>query len=307
MEIIGLEEKTEYNKDFELLQSFAKYSNLNSKFFNSTDLRRFVNNEEGVCSTLKTFDKGIRILNEKLSYNTPCKNPIFQKPSEIYATPLHANVFYTRLSSCLNIKLDDGQKSSAEKNSSLLNEQIFSDSFAHTYIFDIHKFYMPPFFTPLFIGIVCSVTKGNISWEKFRKNVLSISESFYYINHKEISSFLPPESEMMDLYEYWLELHFPNELYNFINDLDKAMNSSDRILSYNLNFIADALAKDLFFFRITQKSFLKQFGETLKDYQNTPLVDPTTMKPNNFDLIQGYNEMAALYHNKEFTFVQNIS
>lgn len=333
MENMNSEEITEYGKDFELLKSFVSYNNRKcNEVFNSTDLRRFMFDQSGnsFITSDKTYDKGIRILKEKFSCDTIGKNPVFQKPSE-YTIPLHTYVFNTRLASCLNIncsklytkqELPDDLRLSSKKIASLVNAENFSVPFSHTFVFDIHNYNMPPFFVPLFVGIVCSLTKNlpkieNVCCNKpkiknvlnnFRTTVLSISESFYYTEHKNINRFLPEKKELLNLYTYWLELYFPDELFIFIEEQRNVIFSNNYTLSRNLIIIINKFAEEWFLNRIDQKSFLEQYQTLVTEYLRTPSFDTATNSLNNFDLIQKYDELIESYHIKEITFIkENIT
>ena len=313
--------KYTYDKEFKLLQAFANFSllvNPQKEHFNSTKLRHLINDSDVQCISLKTFDQGIRLLNEKFSTITST-NPVFLKHSELNGLPLHTRVFYQRLPLCLCLPMSsqelydkqlitDEQKEKKERLDSLLGLSPSNDSTAYAYTFDIHNFDMSPFFAPLFIGIIGSLSKEKSTWKKFRENALVISEAFYNENHSEINQYLPENADMrIDLYDYWLEIHFSDKLFNLLSKFDDIINNgNDRTLSFNLNILADGLSEDIFLTRVNQNIFLQHIDKTLKLYLDTPMIDPTTHKPRKLDLLKEYETALQKIRTEEIWLIQKL-
>ena len=314
--------KYTYDNDIKLLQTFStclQISNQQEGLFNSTNLRNLIDVSDVQCISLKTFDQGIRLINKKLSTSTS-KNPVFLKQSELNSLPLHTRVFYQRLPLCLCFSMSNQElynkqpvsnepKEKEEKLDSLLGFSHPSDgSTSHAYTFDIHNFHMPPLLAPLFIGIIGSLSKEKSTWKKFRKTALEISEAFYNEKHPEINLFLPKDADKrMDLYDYWLDIHFPDELFNLLSKFDNIINDGhDRILSYNLNILADELSQDIFLTRINQNMFLQHIAKTLELYLTTPMVDPTTLKPRDLDLLKEHDSAFQKFRVEEICLLQNL-
>lgn len=311
---ITKENKYTCTKEFSLLQSFIKFFNCSDsqdKYLNSTDIRRLIDCADIPCISTKTFDSDIRLLNEKLQPNKTNRNPVYQTLLDSETLPLHTCVFYHRLPLCLNLNLygqelyneqpeDNEQKEYREKLNSLLGIQFTNPSPTNTYTFDIRNFDMPPFFAPLFVGIIGSLKKEKTSWQSFRKNTLEISDSFCNVNHTEINQFLPDSTDVRrDLYTYWLELYFSDELFDLISEFDKLIHGNDRILSHNLNIMANILSQELFLTRINQEKFLQHMKTKLELYLNTSLVNLNTKEPNNLDLFNEYSQASQKYHTEE--------
>lgn len=286
------------------------------KLFNSTKIRHLLDSTDSSAISLKTYDAGINSLNINLPHKTISANPIFQNPSEKNDTSLHTCIFFQRLAFCLNLNLyektlynkqpkNEEVTESRKHLHSLLNLSIAEEFFCQ-YTFDIHNFYMPPLFVPLFVGIVGSLKKEKSSWKSFRENVLNISESFYLGNYQEIIAFIPnDDAARKDLWTYWIELYFPDDLYNLIEKFDNLIHNNDRILAYNLNYLVDKLANDIFFTRIDLKNFINHLDIKLDQYLSTPLVDPITLKHNNLDLCKEYWESSCKFHAREMACLRN--
>lgn len=306
-----------YESEFRLLQIFANFSQLSDSqegFFNSTKLRRLISNSDSPCISLKTFDKNIQLLNSRISNDTK-ENPVFQTCAKFKNQPLHADIFYRRLPLCLCCDLsektlfnkqdtDDSVIKFYEKLNRILRLNASAPS--HIYTFDIHNLYMPPFFTPLFIGIVGSLKKEKSSWKSFRESALEISEAFYNENHSEINQFLPDDFDNRnDLYTYWLEIHFPDPLFDLLSEFDKIISSGiDPILSHNLNCLASSLSDDIFLTRIKTKDFLQHLKDVLDLYLNTPMINPATLERRNIDIFEEYKNSLQEAHTKEAIHIQ---
>lgn len=313
------EKEYTFDEDFRFIQSFSYYFHRDyseTVFFNSTKLRRLISNSDSPCITLKTFDKNIRLLNSRISSDTR-KNPVFQTCAKFKNQPLHTDIFYRRLPLCLCFDLsektlfnkqdtDDSVIKFYEKLNRILSLDTSAPS--HIYTFDIHNLYMPPFFAPLFIGIVGSLKKEKSSWKSFRKSALEISEAFYNEKHLEINQFLPDDFEIRnDLYIYWLELHFPDQLFNLLSEFDKIISSGiDPILSHNLNCLAPALSDDIFLTRIKTIDFFQHLKDVLNLYLNTPMVNPATLERKNIDIFEEYKKSLQEAHTEEAIHIQKI-
>lgn len=313
------EKEYTFDEDFRFIQSFSYYFHheySETVFFNSTKLRRLISNSDSPCISLKTFDKNIRLLNSRISNDTR-ENPVFQTCAKFKNQPLHTDIFYRRLPLCLCFDL-------SEKN--LFNKQDTDDSVikfyeklnrilsldtsapSHIYTFDIHNLYMPPFFAPLFIGIVGSLKKEKSSWRSFRKTALEISEAFYNENHSEINQYLPDKDDSRkNLYTYWLEIHFPDQLFNLLSEFNKIINSGiDPILSHNLNCLAPALSDDIFLTRIKTIDFFQHLKDVLNLYLNTPMINPATLERRNIDIFEEYKKSLQEAHTEEAIHIQEI-
>lgn len=309
-----------YENEFGLLQSFMDFfyitTDSEKDFFNSTQLRRLIDDSDIPCISLKTFDTGIRLINEKLNIT---KNPLLTQ-SELNSSPLHTRVFYQRLPSCLCLPMSSqklyDKKLKDKKHKEIIDLLLVlhtSNFSSYTYTFDIHKFCMPPFLAPLFIGIIGSLKKGKKSWKNFRESVLEIIEAFYNGNSynekpPKINQFLPENADTrMDLYTYWLEIHFPDELFSLLSKFDKIINNdNDRILSYNLKILADGLFKDIFLTRNKQNGFLQHIAQTLESYLNTPMIDPITFEPKRPDLCEECESSLRKFHTEEIILIQEL-
>ena len=306
--------ENEYIDEFKFLQSFKEYFfHVDSKeeLLNSTKIRHLIDCSDIPCISTKTFDSSIRILNKELQNNKTIINPAFQTPLTSKPLPLHTKVFYHRLPFFLNLNLyelelynkqpqDIAQKNYREKLNLLLGLQFSDPSPIYTYTFDIHKFYMPPFFAPLFVGVIGSLSKEKQGWQKFRESTLLISDSFCNENHPEINKFLPKSTDVRnDLYTYWLELYFSDTLFNLISEFDELMHVNDVILSHNINIMTNSLSQEQFFTRINQEKFLQHMKTKLKLYRKTPLVNPITNELSNLDLCEEYSQASNEYHTEE--------
>lgn len=308
-----------YESEFRLLQIFANFSQLSNSqegFFNSTKLRRLISNSDSPCISLKTFDKNIRLLNSRISNDTR-ENPVFQTCTKFKNQPLHTDIFYRRLPLCLCFNLNgkplfnkQDTDDSVIKSYKKLNHILSLDTPvpSHIYTFDIHNLNMPPFFAPLFIGIVGSLKKEKSSWRSFRKTALEISEAFYNENHSEINQYLPDKDDSRkNLYTYWLEIHFPDQLFNLLSEFDKIINSGiDPTLSHNLDCLAPALSDDIFLTRIKTIDFFQHLKDVLNLYLNTPMVNPATLERRNIDILEEYKKSLQEAHTEEAIHIQEI-
>lgn len=303
-----------FEKDFNLLQLFyCFYCKSPSKDkYNSSKLRKIICKTEAYCISSKTFDQNINELNEKIrSGNAYFSNPAFQSPNFLSSTSSsHSQIFYRRLPFCLNLT---GQEYKEQKESETLQksrEKLYNIFFKQaslpptfqSYIFEIRNFYMPPFFTPLFVGIVGSLKKEKTSWESFRKNALEISEIFYSENHPEINEFIPEAKDMrVSLYNFWLELHFPDELFNLIEKYEEIIKTNnDPLLSHNLTVFMSKFQQLNFLTRTGQKKFLLYMDDLLQQYLNTPLIDPDTCSLRDIDLSREFfNSLVAIQSSEQ--------
>ncbi len=311
---ITKENEYAYTKEFSLLQSFSKSFNCSDaqdKRLNSTKIRHLIDCADVPCISTKTFDANIRLLNEKLPCNKANINPARQPQLRLNDMPLHTYVFYQRLPFCLNLNSyeeelytkeveNSEQKEHRQKLNLILGLESTKSSPYYFYTFDIHNYYMPPFFAPLFVGILDSLKKEKTSWQSFRKSTLDIADFFCNENHPEVNQFLPENADIRrELYTYWLELYFPDELFDLISEFDKIIHGNDRILSYNLNIMTDSLSNELFLTRINQEKFLQHMKSKLELYLNTPLANPTIDESKDWTLCKEYSHASNKYHTEE--------
>lgn len=313
------EKEYTFDNDFRLIQSFSYYfprDYSETVFFNSTKLRRLISNSDSPCISLKTFDENIRLINSRIP-NNASENPVFRTYAKFKNQPLHTDIFYRRLPLCLCFDLngktlfnkqdtDDSVIKSHEKLNHILGLDTPVPS--HIYTFDIHNLNMPPFFAPLFIGIVGSLKKEKSSWRSFRKTALEISEAFYNENHSEINQYLPDKDDSRkNLYTYWLEIHFPDQLFNLLSEFDKIINSGiDLILSHNLNCLAPALSDDIFLTRIKTIDFFQHLKDVLDLFLNTPMINSETLERRNIDIFEEYKKSLQEAHTEEAIHIQEL-
>lgn len=278
------EKTTEYTYaiDFELIKAFTNYfyNAYSAKdSVNSSKLRRILAEPDSACLSTKTYDDHIKLLNKQL-------NPALQSNPELKTQPLHTTVFYKRLPFFLCFDLygaalygeespNDTDIESRKNPNSLLNLHNYNPA-SCLYPIDIHKLYMPSFFAPLFIGVIGGLSKEKSSWNNFKKNVLEISTEFIQdsteFNQKcpdkkiEINKYLPKEDTVRnDLYTYWLEIHFPDELFDLLKTSENIINHEiDRIFAYNLSILVSTLSNDIFLTRIKAKEFWQNLGNIIK-------------------------------------------
>ena len=308
-----------YDNELKLLQLFSNLfhsTDTEDAFLNSTKLRHIINNSDTPCISLKTFDEGIHLLNKQFSTRTS-ENPVFQNYAEFKNLPLHTDVFYLRLPLCLCFDLnrkvlfnkhetDDAAIKSYEKLNHILGLKTPAPSHIHT--FDIHNLYVPPFLAPLFVGIIGSLKKEKSSWRSFRKTVLEISESFYNENHLEINQYLPEAADIRkDLYTYWLEIHFPDPLFDLLAEFDKIITSGiDPMLSHNLQYLASTLSEEIFLTRIKTNDIFQKLKDILELYLTTPMIDPKTLELRNLDLFKEYETTLQKSRTEEILHIQEL-
>lgn len=278
------EKTTEYTYaiEFELIKTFTDYfykAYTAKNSVNSSKLRRILADSDSACLSTRTYDDHIKLLNKQL-------NPVFQFNSKSKIQPLHTTVFYKRLPFFLCFDLygaalyreeppNDTDIESRKTPNSLLNLHNYNPA-SCLYPIDIHKLYMPSFFAPLFIGVIGGLSKEKSSWRSFRENVLEISAEFIQnsteFNQKcpdikiEINKYLPKEDKEREvLYTYWLEKHFPDELFDILITSEDIINhGTDRIFAYNLSILVSNLSNDLFLTRIRAKEFWQNLGNIIK-------------------------------------------
>ena len=291
-----------YDNELKLLQLFSNLfhsTDTEDAFLNSTKLRHIINNSDTPCISLKTFDEGIHLLNKKFSTRTS-ENPVFQNYAEFKNLPLHTDVFYLRLPLCLCFDLN---------RKVLFNKHETDDAApSHIHTFDIHNLYVPPFLAPLFVGIIGSLKKEKSSWRSFRKTVLEISESFYNENHLEINQYLPEAADIRkDLYTYWLEIHFPDPLFDLLAEFDKIITSGiDPMLSHNLQYLASTLSEEIFLTRIKTNDIFQKLKDILELYLTTPMIDPKTLELRNLDLFKEYETTLQKSRTEEILHIQEL-
>lgn len=304
-------------QDFKNLQLFHMYYFKWNASYNSSKLRTLIDKAEVPCISTKTFDSNLKLINigiRDIITGKRNSNPVY-----LPAIPdtLYSQFFYCRLCYCLLLEGNELKyqveeqvlKKSREKIQTIVSADSLlrdcdwntSNVSPHDYIFDIHKFNMPPFFAPLFVGIVGSVKKGKNSWLSFKKSVLYIAESFYLEEHHDINQFLPDDKEVRrSLYNYWIEAYYSDEAFNFVEELTKITQKyDDPIFSYNLRLLIGNLSELVFLTTSGRKSFCEYMHKILDQYLNTPLIDPHTGKLRNIDLFNEFEYARSTIQNLE--------
>lgn len=313
-------------EDFKLLNLFNNYY---YKYFNedlyytSSKLRAMIDKEDFPCITLKTYDSGIKLLNSELNFANNWKehniNLACQSIDQSKIIPLHTRIFFQRLPSCFNLFEKELYEYKGEAEEHKHHREIFNKKFgfledqyifpenngsaisSYNYAFKIQKHKMPPFFAPLFIGIVGSLKKEKTNWKNFREHALNLAEEFYKEEYQKINVFIPnDENKRKSLYTYWLELFYPDELFNLITEIDKMIfQHSDLIFSYNLCILSDAISYVPFLTRIGTKMFCQWINITISDYKKTPTIDSDTGKLQNIDLFTKFDKIRCYIQNYE--------
>lgn len=319
-------------EDLKLLSSFNEYYQKNcdeGSCYTPSKLRTMIEKAEVPCISSKTYDSGIKLLNNELDYLNNWKyhnsNPVYESidRSEKEKKPLHTQIFFQRLPHCLLLfgqelykykKEDEVSKQQTETFNRAFGLHKFQDNNSsynspHDYILRIQQFKMPPFFAPIFIGIVGALKKEKTNWKTFRNHALGLAEDFYNEGDKSINIFLSKDKDTREsLYAYWLELFYPDELFAlFENISEMTIHASDPIISYNLYILSSSLSGILFLTRTGIKMFCQDFGNTLLEYRRTPMIDPDTGKSRNIDLYKELMKKSYQIQNYEANILQIIS
>lgn len=294
-------------QDMELLQLSLKYfvdSNW-KQTDNSSKLRHFISTTEPYYLSLTTYDNNIKLLNKELNDIKDGKqyfsNPVFMDIKSASSTPpLNTRIFYNRLYFYLTQNgqnlfkeqtLNDEQKKHRELLNTFLNKRLkqYDEQLTnlqtdngisiHDYIFDIKLLEIIPPFSPLFFGIVGSLGKTK-NWKNFKENARFISNHFYadYCNKSDELSELHHDNGS-SLYSYWLDILFPDELFDLTLEFDRIIHQATdpfgSSLRYNLNLLAGEFPKIIFLTRIGQKNFYQHIKETVDEYLHSTLVNST--------------------------------
>ena len=266
--------KISFDAEDTLLTEDIKLLNLTQEFFSnnkewvytSSKLRHILDNVRYPAVSLKTFDKGIKILNENLNRKNLASD--IQAISAMY--PIHTYVFYKRLYIYL---IGKGQSLLNCGNIAYTTNTPFPPYYGH--IFDIRKSRVSPSFSPLFVGLIGSIRKEK-DWRKLKENTLQIACGFYTDDYQELDKFYPSYQDNGEtLYTYWLDALFPDELFDLTLKIEqKIIQSYETILfdlKHNLYLLTESLIYVMFKTRTGQKEFYQHMSNKLDEYTNSSI------------------------------------
>lgn len=254
-------------RDIELLELTQKYFSNNKEWvYTSSKLRHILDNVRYPAVSLKTFDKGVKILNENLNRKNPASD--IQSISATY--PIHTYVFYKRL----YIYLIGKEQSLLNcGNINYISNTPFPPYYGH--IFDIRKPRVSPSFSPLFVGLIGSLNKEK-DWRKLKENTLLIAQGFYADDYQQLDKFYPSYQDNGEtLYKYWLDVLFPDELFDLTLKIEqKIIQTYETLLfdlRHNLYLLAESLINVMFKTRTGQKEFYQHMSNKLNEYTNSSI------------------------------------
>ena len=281
-----------YNAEDPTLTQDIKFLLLSQKYFfnkqawiyNSSDLRHFIKETDYTAISLTTYDKYINILNEKFTF--PACVDVYPKPSRSKPkSELHTQVFYTHLYTYLtkigqNLHkkqtISNAQQEHFEKNDNFASQSYNTPNLLpYNYAFEIKQLKMSPSFSPLFVGLIGSLGKEK-NWRRFKESVLNIADVFYIDEYKKFSEFYPLyQDNGKALYTYWLDILFPDELFDLTLEIDQRIISTYGTLQFsdehNLHLLAGYLSDVMFKTRTRQKEYYQYVSDRLNDYLNSPI------------------------------------
>ena len=292
-------EDSTISQDITLYQlSYRLFFNNQEDTYDSSKIRHLIDNVAYPSISLKTYDTHIKSLNEKLN-----EEIYFQNPANIdvkhgfSASPLHTQVFYRRLYIYLtSIKqnlfdertANTDQREHLERMDSFLKPRIQQYGggdyitcqphntltlMPYDYSFNIKNFKMAPLCSPLFVGLVGSISKEN-DWKNLKKNSLELASEFYRNEYQEFTEDISlNQDKLKELCAYCQDVLFPDELYELTLKFDQIIQETYGTfafdLRHNLYLLAESFPNIRLITRTGQKNFYQHVSNTVGDYYNS--------------------------------------
>lgn len=325
-------EDSTISQDITLFQlSYILFFNNQGDTYDSSKIRHHIENVVYSTISLKTYDTHIKSLNEKLNKSIYFQNPVnIDVKHDFSASPLHTQVFYRRLYIYLTSigqnlfderTANTDQREHLEKMDSFLKTRIQHYSggdyiacqpyntpipMPYDYSLNIKNLKMAPACSPLFVGLVGSISKEN-DWKNLKKNSLELASELYRNEYQEFTKhFSLNQDKMEELYIYCLDMLFPDELYELVLKFDQIIHKTYDTLAFdlrhNLNLLAESFPDIRFITRTGQKTFYQYISNTIDEYYNSY---PCNSQINIFD--EFTNAWETIAHLEKDLLNKNIS
>ena len=215
-------------------------------------------------------------------------------------SPLHVTCFYLRLESYLSVL----PCTCAKPLIHLKPTTDSDDPLSKEYLDWLKSINMTCNFYPLFIGLLSSRISNQSNWKTYKKNVLDHALNIFEVYKKPSCPTLPLEIETNEnLYSYWLNLVFPNEMYESLKKIDtyikknRSFSPKDYICE-NLLYLVHRISNTYFISLSLQTDFYMEFLPCLSEFIETNsfhfhgyLVEK--------DISDFYSSLLEVYKNRE--------